>query len=475
MNVVSSRRVIYLSLTLVGGVAASARAEKLLLDFGDNSSYRGISVSPNPDANGNTWNEIHTGAYFQNLLDTTGATTTVATGFSTPVGTDSYNGPAGATDNFGGPANDLNNFTLDPALGDLDNNAAAIDYVNSAGGPCQFVLNGLNSAETYTLVFYGSQQYSTDANTVYSVFSDVGYTNQLGSAALNVGSGNNPNLSQVATISGLTPNAGSLFVEFLGQQGDTGFLNSMEIIGNVVVSQPTWAINGSGDWNTAGNWGGTIPNGVGATANLLGAITTNQVVNTDVPITVGTMVLNNKRLRSSYSITGAVGASLTLQVSTGGALVDVQAGTHEINLPLILASNTTFQTDTTTASLIIGDPITINSGLTLTTTGTGTVTYQSDITLQSNATMNIASSTSAHALSLASGAIVNLNATPAGSKTVLQVASLSNNGTLNTNNNDVIIHGGTTFGNGDFIEIASGYSVVENYDRHRYHQRQRCR
>src|SRR5271170_2228858 len=134
MRITSSRRIIYVGMALIGGVAASAKAEKVLLDFGDNSSYRGISVSPNPDANGNTWNEIHPGAYFANLTATTGAPTTDAFGFSSAVGTDSYNGPAGATDNPGGPANDLNNFTLSPSLGDLDNNAAAIDYVNSPGG-----------------------------------------------------------------------------------------------------------------------------------------------------------------------------------------------------------------------------------------------------------------------------------------------------------------------------------------------------
>jgi hypothetical protein len=240
MRNTSSRRIIYVSMALVAGFTVSAKAEKVLLDFGDNSSFRGVSVSPNPDANGNTWNEIHTGAYFPNLNATTGAATTDAFGFSSPVGTDSYNGPAGATDNPGGPANDLNNFTLSPSLGDLDNNAAAIDYVNSPGGGvyCTFALNGLSATETYTLIFYGSQKFSADANTVYSVFSDAGFTSSLGSATLNVGSGNNANLSQVATISGLTPNAGNLYVEFLGQQGDTGYLNSMEIIGTSSVPEP---------------------------------------------------------------------------------------------------------------------------------------------------------------------------------------------------------------------------------------------
>ena len=221
------------------------------------------------------------------------------------------------------------------------------------------------------------------------------------------------------------------------------------------VPAPTWAINGSGNWNTAGNWGGAVPNGIDAVANLLGAITANHTVYTNTPITVGTIVFNNSA--ASYAIAGAVGASLMLQVSTGNALIDVQAGTHEINLPLILASNTTFQTDATTAHLIIADPMTINSGVALTTAGTGTVTYESTVTLKSGATMNIASSTQAPALSLATGATATLTSNTSGSQLLLQLASLSNNGTLNTNNNDVIIHGGTSLATVT-AEIASGYS-----------------
>jgi hypothetical protein len=137
-------------------------------------------------------------------------------------------------------ASHFGSFTLSPSLGDLDNNAAAIDYINSPGGGvyCTFAINGLSATETYSLIFYGSQKFSADANTVYSVFSDAGFTSSLGSATLNLGSGNNANLSQVATISGLTPNAGNLYVEFLGQQGDTGYLNSMEIIGTSSIPEP---------------------------------------------------------------------------------------------------------------------------------------------------------------------------------------------------------------------------------------------
>jgi len=244
-------------------------------------------------------------------------------------------------------------------------------------------------------------------------------------------------------------------------------LGSLELDGSVVAAPPQgqsfWVTNGSGDYNNLSNWANGIPNGIGNEAEFLGAITSNQVVYTTTPITLGSIVFNNSN--ASYALTGAVGTSLTLQAATGSALVDVQAGTHEINLPLTLASNTTFQTDVSSANLIIANPMTINSGISLTTTGSGTVTYDSTITLLSGATMSIASSTYAHSLTINATAAVSLAPTTS-SKTVLQVDSLSLAGSpgawtgkLDLANNDMIVHSGS---NGESVgatvasEVASG-------------------
>src|SRR6202034_268381 len=132
---------------------------------------------------------------------------------------------------------------------------------------------------------------------------------------------------------------------------------------------------------------------VGAEADFLGAFTSNHTVFTDVPITLGKLVFNNSV--ASYALTGAVGTSLTLQTATGSALVDVKSGTHELNLPLIVASNTTLETDSPSASLIIANPVTINSGMTLSQSGSGTVTYQSIVTVNSDASIAFANSTHA--------------------------------------------------------------------------------
>jgi len=214
-------------------------------------------------------------------------------------------------------------------------------------------------------------------------------------------------------------------------------LASLTLNGSVVAGAPVsrWTTNGSGDFNASANWNSGVPSGVGAEADFLGAITSNQVVYTDVPITLGKVVFNNSA--ASYALTGAVGTSLTLQTATGSALVDVQAGTHEINLPLIVASNTTLQTDTSAASLVIANPVTINSGVSLTQTGSGTVTYQSTITVDSNAAIVFADSTHASQLSLASEATATLGGP------VLEVNSLSNLGTINLLNNKLLINYGS--------------------------------
>ena len=234
-------------------------------------------------------------------------------------------------------------------------------------------------------------------------------------------------------------------------------LGDLELDGSVVAAPPSgqsiWITNGSGNYNTGGNWANGIPNGIGNEAEFLSAITSNQVVYTTSSITLGSIVFNNS---NSYALTGAVGANLTLQTSSGSALVDVQNGTQEINLPLILASNTTFQTDNSTATLVVANPITINSGVSLTTTGSGTVTFSSIINVESNASIAIANSTHANTLSLAAGSTASVR----GSGTVLEVDNLSNLGTLNIGNDEVIINYGSGADPISSIvaEIKSGYA-----------------
>ena len=214
--------------------------------------------------------------------------------------------------------------------------------------------------------------------------------------------------------------------------GETLYVDNISVVDTPAGGPPQWVPNASGDWNVASNWnGGVVPNAVGAEADFFGAISSNHTVYTDIPVTAGTINFNNA---NTYVITGA--GSLTLQASTGNAQVIVQQGTQEINLPTTVASNTVFNV-AAGANLIVANPLTINSGESLTQTGAGTVTYQSIITVDSNGSIAFANSTHAHELSLASAATATLGGP------VLEVDSISNLGTINLLNNKLLINYGS--------------------------------
>src|SRR5690349_11080403 len=94
----SSRRTwaIAMAVLFALAVCASARADKILIDFGNNTSFRGVSV-PNSDGHGNFWNSNQPGTLIPALVNTANGASGLALGWDTPVATDSFNGPAGAT------------------------------------------------------------------------------------------------------------------------------------------------------------------------------------------------------------------------------------------------------------------------------------------------------------------------------------------------------------------------------------------
>jgi lysophospholipase L1-like esterase len=198
----------------------------------------------------------------------------------------------------------------------------------------------------------------------------------------------------------------------------------------------TWIQASSGNWAQYNDWSSnSVPNGIGAEADLYSAINASASISTDSPVTLGTLRFNNSH---TYAVSGA--GSLTLQTSTGSALVDVQAGTQKISVPLTIASNATFNV-ASGATLVVANPLTINSGKSLSQTGTGTVTYQSTITLQSGATLAVAGPVNANSLSLAASAQASIANHGAGPNNTLQLQTLSiSGGKLDLSNNDMVLH-----------------------------------
>lgn len=209
-------------------LAAEAGGQTILIDFGNAASWRGVDA-PGPDGNGNYWNSVWSGAYYENLVGIDGSATAVDFGFSSAGGTDSYNGPAGVTSSPVTQA-EIDAADIDAAaLGNLGVREAAMDfYTNSA-----FEIQGLDPTKTYNLTFFGSHKFSPVDTTVYSVYTDNTYSALVDSASLAVMDGANPwlhNRDTVVTISGLSPQAFDiLYIKFAGINDSEGYLNALQI------------------------------------------------------------------------------------------------------------------------------------------------------------------------------------------------------------------------------------------------------
>jgi hypothetical protein len=245
----------------------------ILVDFGNNQSYRGTNT-PSPDGLGHYWNSVGgTNNYFFTpgstiLTNAAGAATAVQFAFDSAYtnagsgfGTDSYNGPAGNTV-FNGPNACVFNPT---ALAYLGITNAVYDYYVNA----KFQLQGMDPAKSYRLTFFGSHKYNFDNTTVYSVCSDSSYSTVLASTNLLVGAGANHNQDQVATIGPISPQPnGTMYIEFIGSTGNLGYLNCLQIVdlsSNAPPSNPfaTWQLAYFGSTNSPNSLPNADPDGDG--------------------------------------------------------------------------------------------------------------------------------------------------------------------------------------------------------------------
>jgi hypothetical protein len=203
--------------TLAGVTPASA--ESILLDLGNDVSYRGASVT-NPDPNGNYWNSVWSGEFYPDILDLNGNPTEIDFGFSSATGTDSFNGPAGTSTD---PADSVYDAE---ALGNLGVDEAVFDYYVSS----TFQIQQLDPSLTYNLTFFGSHKYNDDNVTRYTVYTDATFSIPVASVELLVGVDDAHNEDTVVTISDLSPQADDiLYVGFEGASGGLGYLNALEV------------------------------------------------------------------------------------------------------------------------------------------------------------------------------------------------------------------------------------------------------
>lgn len=249
------RRALQLPLLLVWAAMlppSSLSARTFLVDFNSSKGFRGVDPA-SPDLNGNRWNAIPHPAtsspQLNGLVDTAGVASSIDLGFSTPFGSDSYNGPAGET-TVGAPS-----YALDPAkvsatdidataLGALGSKEAAFDFITTvahtpsgqtnAVNDARFAIQGLDPQLSYTLKLFGSRKYEGDSTAIYEAYSDAAFLYLSDAATLDVRdplNGATHNRNKTATLTDIRPSAaGTIYVRVRGGAGGQAVLNSMQII-----------------------------------------------------------------------------------------------------------------------------------------------------------------------------------------------------------------------------------------------------
>jgi hypothetical protein len=325
------------ALALLVGQAVIVNGQTVLVDFGNDTTYRSLSVL-NPDTKGHYWNSIQPGVLVENFVDLQNNATTIDIGWDTPLGFDSFNGPAGPT----GPAdvkadlraNDLpfTDIDLSPtsALGNLNGALEGpFDFVTGQGvegaNQVRFQIQQLDPAKKYNLTFFGSHIFSNDTTTVYTVFTNNTYTTPVGTANLDVQVAGMPNVhnkDKVATINNLSPQADNiLYVQFVGMNGNLGYLNCMQI--EAVTPAGT-----AGDYNN----NGTVDAADYAVwRNNVGTTTT--LPNDPTGGTIGTTQYDTWRRNFGLGIGSGSGLAASAAVPEPAALVLVVAGM--LGLPFV--------------------------------------------------------------------------------------------------------------------------------------------
>ncbi|WP_428936719.1 hypothetical protein [Fontivita pretiosa] len=193
-----------------------------------------------------------------------------------------------------------------------------------------------------------------------------------------------------------------------------------------------WAVNSGGDWTVTApqNWFGGVPTGANSVANFGtfgGLITAPQVVTVVAPITVG--VINFDHPTASYTIAGS--STITLDASFyGQAALNVLAGSHTIQNPIVLNNNLNVNVSTAGSALTLTGQV-LAEGRTIVKSGAGVVQFEN---------------VRAHALDITNGTVrisAKGTANSVGGTSVLTRLAIANIARLDLNNNSLIINSGS--------------------------------
>jgi hypothetical protein len=215
-------------------LTGTASADTYLIDFGTVAQRHSVGLA---DANGNFWDYI-TGATDNNLdlVNTDGDVTVVDLALSGFTG--------------GGPNTFNTGLTPDAGLGggqfafaDVTDDAI---FFTATDAPV-LTLSGLDSAATYSFVFYGSRVAAAERWTTYAIGSDSEELQTSGSSL-----SDNWNSDTVVSLTGISPDINNQIVITLsantasGSSGSAtfGYINAVQI--SVIPEPATIALLGMG-------------------------------------------------------------------------------------------------------------------------------------------------------------------------------------------------------------------------------------
>lgn len=244
-----------------------------------------------------------------------------------------------------------------------------------ANGNATLTLTGLVPGESYTTTWYNKNWSGEFSGRIATITGSDDNT----SLTFDQDNSGSPSMLQYSFVA---PASGSITYTFAN--GGASF--HQYGFSNELTSAPNqWNVAGGGSWNSPSNWSNaTVPNGPGAVGWLLKQTGSAATVTLDSPVTVGSLYLDNT---ANYNIAGP--NSLTMQVSSGRALISGMDGNHTISAPLVLNSDTEFAAPNGRELVITGA---ISGSSQLFTTGLGQVrasgnsaSYSQQVNVQSGA------------------------------------------------------------------------------------------
>lgn len=376
----------------------------------------------------NTTGSATSGAVTIGAAGGLGGTGTVAGAVTTTSGSIITPGTSGvSTLNVGSLTLESGSVTnLEFGTGNDQVNVTTADGLILNGGSINLYQDGTN----FTTPFAGTPG-------TYNLFQ---YTGTLGGSIGNLSVGN--------------PQPGKSYV--FGTSG--GFVTLT--IANSGVNR-NWITDGSGGWDNAANWNGTVPDASQSVANFITALTAPATVSLNGSKTTGNLVFTSAT--NGYTIDAGSGGSLILSNGGSNATINVNSGIHFISTPISLNNSVDIALPLAGRSLTLSGIIS-GTGLSLTKTGLGDLnltaanTFTGDIALTGGSTTFAPSGLGTGNLFLDGVKLVwdgtNTEDLTSGARTVSMIDNVI---TFDTNGNDVQFANSIgENGNASLVKIGGG-------------------